>query len=62
MQPPDLGQQQVDGHADQRVLRDPLSLSASLAVQRPAEPRQLVELVGPEPEFFALKSLPLRSL
>jgi hypothetical protein len=63
--PPQLsgpGKQHIDGHADERVLRDPLTLSPTLAVQRPAQPRQLVELVGPEPQLLALEPLPLRSL
>ena len=39
------GEEHVDRHADKRVLRDPLALSPALAVERPAYPRQLVQLV-----------------
>src|SRR6267142_4584635 len=49
----------VDGNSDKRVLRNPLSLSPALAVESPADPRQLIQLVGPEPEFLALEALPL---
>jgi hypothetical protein len=52
----------VDGNPDERVLRDPLSLSPALAVESPADPRQLIQLVGPEPEFLALEALPLGNL
>jgi hypothetical protein len=55
-------EQQVDGDTDQRVLRDPLALSPALAVEPPAQPRQLIELVTAEPELLALEPLPLRSL
>jgi hypothetical protein len=44
---PGTGKQHVDGHADKRILRDPLTLSPALAVERPAYPGQLVELVFP---------------
>ncbi|SRR6266851_1464329 len=55
-------EEQVDGHADERVLRDPLTLSPALAVQRPTQPRQLVQLVGPETQLLALQPLPLGNL
>lgn len=55
-------EEHVDGHADERVLCDPLALSPALAVQRPAQPRQLVELVGPKTQLLALQPLPLGSL
>jgi hypothetical protein len=54
VQPPGPGQQQVDGHADKRVLGDPLALSPALAIERPADPGQLVELVGPQAQLLAL--------
>jgi len=56
------GQQEVDGDADERVLSDPLALSPALPVERPAQPREVVQLVGTEPEFLALEALPLGSL
>jgi hypothetical protein len=61
-EPPGPAEEHVHGHADKRVLRDPLTLSPALAVKRPADPGQLVKLVGPQAEFLALKALPFRSL
>ena len=61
-EPAGPGQEQVHGHADKRVLSDPLALSPALTVERPADPGQLVELVGPQPQFLALKALPFGSL
>ena len=64
MQASGLAEEEVYRCADERVLGDPLALSPALAVERPADPGQLVQLIGPEPEpeFLALEPLPLRSL
>ncbi len=42
------------------VIRSPSP--PALAVESPADPRQLIQLVGPEPEFLALEALPLGNL
>jgi hypothetical protein len=57
-----LAKEHVHGYPDERVLRDPLTLSPTLAVEHPAEPRQLVQLVGAQAQFLALEPPPLRSL
>jgi hypothetical protein len=56
------GQQQVNGHADKRVLRNPLPLSPALPIKQPAQPRELVELVGAQTQLLAFQSLPLGNL
>ena len=61
-EPPGPAEEHVHGHADKRVLRDPLTLSPALAVKRPADPGQLVKLVGPQAQLLALKALPFRRL
>jgi hypothetical protein len=62
VEPTGATEEHVDGHADERVLRDPFTLSPALAVEHPADPGQLVELIGPETQFLALQPLPLGSL
>jgi hypothetical protein len=57
-----VAEEEINRHADERVLRDPFALSPALAVERPADPGQFVQLVGPEAEFLALEPLPLGSL
>jgi hypothetical protein len=57
-----LAEEHVHGYPDERVLRDPLTLSPTPAVEHPAEPRQLVQLIGAQTQFLALEPLPLRSL
>ena len=55
-------QQHVHGHPNEGVLGDPLTVPGALAIQQAAQPRQLIKLVGPQPEFLALQALPLGSL
>src|SRR2546429_6935684 len=61
-EPPGPAEEHVHGHADKRVLRDPLTLSPALAVKSPADPRQPAKLVGPHAPVLSLTALPFPSL